>query len=71
MSLASARQRFIELSELCRDGKNPKEIISNQKEAQSNTVSKLVLAWYAGYIEKKRKQPQQIKQLIDADTGGN
>ncbi len=67
MSLASARQRFIELSELRRDGKNPKEIISNQKEAQSNTVSKLVLAWYAGYIEKERKQPQQIKQLIDAD----
>ena len=67
MSLASARQRFIELSELRRDKKIPKEIINNQKEAQNNTVSKLVLAWYAGYIEKERKQPQQIKQLIDAD----
>lgn len=67
MSLGSARQRFLELSELRRDKKIPKEIINNQKEAQNNTVSKLVLAWYAGYIEKERKQPQQIKQLIDAD----
>ena len=67
MSLGSARQRFLELSELRRDKKIPKEIINNQKEAQNNTVSKLVLAWYAGYIEKERKPPQQIKQLIDAD----
>jgi hypothetical protein len=67
MNLGSARQRFLELSGLRRDKKIPKEIINNQKEAQNNTVSKLVLAWYAGYIEKERKQPQQIKQLIDAD----
>ena len=67
ISLANAKKQFIELSQLRRDGKNPKDIISGQKEAQSNTVSKLVLAWYSGYIEKERKQPQQIKQLIDAD----
>jgi integrase len=67
MSLANAKKEFIELSQLRRDGKNPKEIIANQKETQSNTVSKLVLSWYEGYIEKERKQPQQIKQLIDAD----
>ncbi|WP_133128531.1 tyrosine-type recombinase/integrase [Legionella nagasakiensis] len=67
MSLANAKKEFIELSQLRRDGKNPKEIIANQKETQRNTVSKLVLSWYKGYIEKVRKQPQQIKQLIDAD----
>lgn len=26
-----------------------------------------VIGWYENYIEKERKQPQQIKQLIDAD----
>ncbi|HDO8003177.1 tyrosine-type recombinase/integrase [Legionella pneumophila serogroup 1] len=67
MSLASAKQRFIELSELRREKKIPKEIINNQKEAKNNTVTKLVHAWYSGYIEKERKQPQQIKQIIDAD----
>lgn len=67
MSLASAKKRFIELSELRREGQNPKELIQQDKEKESNTVKKLVLAWYSGYIEKERKQPQQIKQLIDAD----
>lgn len=67
ISLASARQEYLRLSELRREGKNPKDIINDQKEAQSNTVGKLVLTWYSGYIEKERKQPQQIKQLIDAD----
>src|SRR5438132_1297879 len=67
MSLANAKKQFIELSQLRRDGKNPKEIINTQKEARTNTVSKLVLAWYTSYIEKERKQPLQIKQLIDAD----
>jgi integrase len=67
MKLTNARQRYIELSELRRDQKVPKEIINNEKEAQNNTVTKLMIAWYTGYIEKERKQPQQIKQLIDAD----
>jgi integrase len=67
MSLASAKRRFLELSELRREGQNPKELIQQDKEKASNTVKKLVLAWYSGYIEKERKQPQQIKQLIDAD----
>ncbi len=67
MSLANAKKQFIELSQLRRDGKNPKDIINTQKEARTNKVSKLVLAWYTGYIEKERKQPLQIKQLIDAD----
>lgn len=67
MSLADAKKEFIKLSQLRRDGKNPKEIITKEKEAQNNTVSKLILAWYTGYIEKERKQPQQIKQLIDSD----
>jgi hypothetical protein len=26
-----------------------------------------VIGWYENYIAKERKQPQQIKQLIDAD----
>ncbi len=67
MGLAEANTEFLKLSQLRRDKENPKETLKNQKEAQNNTVGKLVLAWYTGYIEKERKQPQQIKQLIDAD----
>ncbi|MGQ3888474.1 tyrosine-type recombinase/integrase [Legionella sp. CNM-1927-20] len=67
MSLANAKKQFIELSQLRRDGKNPKDIIAQEKESQNNTVNKLVLSWYENYIKKERKQPQQIKQLIDAD----
>ena len=36
-------------------------------EAKTDTVKKLVLGWYTNYILKERKQPLQIKQLIDAD----
>ena len=67
MSLANAKKRFIELSELRREGKTPKEIIQQEKAQESNTVKKLVTGWYTNYILKERKQPQQIKQLIDAD----
>lgn len=67
MSLAKAKKRFLELSELRRDGKPPKEIIQQEKALESNTVKKLVTGWYTNYILKERKQPQQIKQLIDAD----
>jgi integrase len=67
MSLANAKKQFIELSELRRDGKTPKEIIQQAKAQESNTVKKLVTGWYTNYILKERKQPQQIKQLIDAD----
>ena len=67
MSLAKAKKRFLELSELRRDGKTPKEIIQQEKAQENNTVKKLVTEWYTNYILKVRKQPLQIKQLIDAD----
>lgn len=67
MSLANAKKRFIELSELRREGKTPKDIIQQEKAQESNTVKKLITGWYTNYILKERKQPQQIKQLIDAD----
>lgn len=67
MSLAAARQRYIELSQLRRAGEKPKALIQQRKEKDNNTVEKLVMAWYSNYIEKSRKQPQQIKQQINAD----
>ena len=67
MSLASAKKRFMELSGLRREGHNPKGVIQQQQESESNTVRKLILEWYSGYAEKARKKPQQIKQQIDAD----
>ncbi len=39
ISLANAKKQFIELSQLRRDGKNPKDIINNQKESRTNTVN--------------------------------
>lgn len=67
MSLANAKKRFMELSGLRKDGDNPKELIREQEQKETNTVEKLILEWYFGYAEKSRKRPQQIKQQIDAD----
>lgn len=67
MSLANAKKRFAELSGLRREGNSPKNIIQQQEQKDSNTVSKLILEWYSGYAEKSRKKPLQIKQQIDGD----
>lgn len=67
MPLSLARTRFIELSQLRRENQKPKDVIQEQKEQVHNTVKKLLLDWYEGYIVKHRKQPLQIKQQIEAD----
>jgi len=67
MSLANAKKAFLELSELRKDGYNPKTILQQKTEQKNNTVKKLILSWYTNYIEKHRKQPKQAKQQIDAD----
>lgn len=67
MKLGKARANYQELFDLCQSGADPKAHIAKLEEAKTNTVKKLVIGWYENYIEKERKQPQQIKQLIDAD----
>lgn len=67
MSLADARKKFIDLREIKKGGRNPKEEIRKNDNDGSNTVEALVQTWYKGYIEKHRKQPLQIKQHITAD----
>lgn len=67
MSLGQARAAYQTLFDLWQSGVDPKAHLAKLDEAKTNTVKKLVLGWYENYIEKERKQPQQIKQLIDAD----
>lgn len=67
MTLAEARKHFNELRATRRTGANPKLLIEQQLNQEQDTVKKLVLSWYTGYIEKNRKKPLQIKQQIDAD----
>jgi integrase len=66
-SLGQARAAYQALFDLWQSGVDPKAHLAKLDEAKTNTVKKLVLGWYENYIEKERKQPQQIKQLIDAD----
>ncbi|MGC1181497.1 tyrosine-type recombinase/integrase [Legionella sp.] len=67
MKLGKARANYQELFDLCQSGVDLKAHLAKLEEAKTNTVKKLVIGWYENYIEKERKQPQQIKQLIDAD----
>lgn len=67
ISLKQARELHTQAEKLKEKGINPMEHAELQKSKQIYTMEKLVLSWYSGYIEKNRKQPQQIKQLIDAD----
>ncbi len=67
MSLADAKRKFIELKELKRQGINPKEALTPKQDEAKTTVTNLVNRWYTNYIAKHRKQPLQIRQLIDAD----
>ena len=67
LTLANAKKRFLELSELRRAGQNPKKLIQEQHEPKNDTVEKLILSWYENYALKTRKKPEQIRQQIDAD----
>ena len=67
MGLGQARAAYQALFDLWQSGVDPKAHLAQLDEAKTNTVKKLVIGWYENYIEKERKQPQQIKQLIDAD----
>jgi len=71
MSLHDANVEFLRLSHQRRDGINPKELIQAQKDDEerlrNNTIKKLVLDWYEGYVEKNIKRPQTIKKQIDGD----
>lgn len=71
MSLHDANVEFLRLSHQRRDGVNPKELIQAQKDDEerlrNNTIKKLVLDWYEGYVEKNIKRPQTIKKQIDGD----
>lgn len=66
LSLADAKRKFLELKELKRQSINPKQALMPEKE-EKDTVTELVNRWYTNYIAKHRKQPLQIRQLIDAD----
>lgn len=67
MSLSQARAAYQTLSDLWQSGVDPKAHIAKLAETKTDTVKKLVMGWYTNYILKERKQPLQIKQLIDAD----
>jgi integrase len=67
MSLANAKKRFMELSAVRKEGRNPKDHIEQSKLKENNTVKKLIEDWYLNYASKNRKKPLQIKQQIDAD----
>lgn len=67
ISLANAKKRFVELSDIRKEGINPKDYIEQSKLKENNTVKKLVEDWYLNYAAKNRKKPLQIKQQINAD----
>lgn len=67
LSLKEARDSLFQAQKLKENGINPIEHGKQEKLKQKNTVETLILAWYESYIEKHRKQPQQIKQQIHAD----
>lgn len=71
MGLHDANMEFLRLSHQRRDGVNPKALIQAQKDGEerlrNNTIKKLVLDWYEGYVEKNIKRPLTIKKQIDGD----
>ena len=66
-SLSAAKKRFIELSDLRKEGINPQDQVEEEKHQADNTVKNLMMNWYESYVKKHRAQPQQIWQLISAD----
>lgn len=67
MGVAEARKRFNEYWEMRSSGQDPEQIAIEEQIQRTNTVQTLITEWYKHYILKHRKQPQQIKQHIDAD----
>lgn len=67
MGVAEARKHFNEYWEIRSSGQDPEQIVIEQQIQKTNTVQTLIIEWYNHYILKHRKQPQQIKQQIDAD----
>lgn len=67
MGVAEARKCFNEYWEMRSSGQDPERISIERQIQKSNTIQTLVTDWYNNYIIKHRKQPQQIKQQIDAD----
>ena len=67
MGVAEARKCFNEYWEMRSSGQDPERVSEARQLQKSNTVKTLFTEWYANYILKHRKQPQQIKQQIDAD----
>lgn len=67
MGVAEARKCFNEYWEIRSSGEDPERESLERQIQKSNTIQTLVTEWYNNYIIKHRKQPQQIKQQIDAD----
>lgn len=71
LSLANAKKCFLELRGQRQDGQNPKSLIKKmeleKEKRKGNTVKKLVLEWYSGYVERERKRPETIKKQIEGD----
>ncbi|MCX7115392.1 MAG: tyrosine-type recombinase/integrase [Gammaproteobacteria bacterium] len=67
ISLKQARDLHQQAESLKDQGINPIEQNAQDKLKLNHTLQNLILSWYANYIEKNRKQPGQIKQMIDAD----
>ena len=67
MGVAEARKCFNEYWEIRSSGQDPERISLERQIQKNNTIQTLVTEWYNNYIIKHRKQPQQIKQQIDAD----
>lgn len=67
MSLAEAKKKFIDLRVIRRTGTNPKLVAMQEEDQAKYTVKEFVLNWYTNYIERHRKQPEQIKQHINSD----
>lgn len=66
MTLANAKKKFLELSELKRSGTCPKIKIQSINE-QSYTVEQLATAWYNNYIVKHLKRPLTVNKQIQLD----
>lgn len=67
MGVAEARKCFNEFWETRSSGQDPESIIHQRQIQKNNTIRTMVVEWYENYILKHRKQPQQIKQQINAD----
>lgn len=67
MGVAEARKCFNEYWDIRSSGQDPEEIANERQIQKNNNIKTLATEWYKNYISKHRKQPQQIKQQIDAD----